>query len=281
MATRKATEEFFQAKGLSRAAVIERIKDGRIKGEVDSKSIMIDESEWPEHLQFKPKEDVTEASITRQNLLDETERLKAEKLKIDAETQLAIAKGVLERPEKLDKREKEIEAKESDLIKRLKECELKETEQHQREILLVENEKQIQTRKELVDKECSEKLEAVKNECEQLLNETANLIESKNNDFDIEQIAKQNELDKIQGQINKKRVELDGLLDAISGYENAIAPFVKELQSLGALARKTAERNYHYGQRSKDKVADYYYNRAKRGWDLETKIKNFLKTLVR
>ena len=55
MATRKATEEFFQAKGLSRQAVIERIRDGRIKGTVDEKSIMIEEEEWPDSLQLKSK----------------------------------------------------------------------------------------------------------------------------------------------------------------------------------------------------------------------------------
>ena len=260
MANLKATEEFFQAKGLSRQAIIERIKDGRIKGLVDEKTIWVDESEWPDFL--LPKNPNTPTS-PKDMIVAETEKIKAETARIEAQIKLEEATNKRDRPEKLNQKEQTLTAKEQELNQReekQKETQIlldaKEQALKVRESQCIMVEKSLEEKKILCDKECQDKLDLK----------------------DAEILKRQEELDGVEREIAKQHKTLDYLLKIISTYPDAVKPLVDELNSLIKVAKVNAERQYFASRNTSGKIADYHQNRANRLWGIEDGFKKLLKS---
>jgi len=103
----KATQAFWDWKQISREKAIEWIKSGKLKGEVRERDIMVDVSEWPQHLLASElrKEEISKAvklvgvftveallkSASDKELLDEISKENCEKSMIDARRKLKSA----------------------------------------------------------------------------------------------------------------------------------------------------------------------------------------------
>jgi len=270
LATRKATEEFFIAKGLSRQAVIERIKDGRIKGTVDEKSIMVEESEWPDALQIKPKVELTESDVERQKVLDQTELTKAEALKLEAEIKLAIVKGERDKPETLLKKEAELSAMEAALT-------LKEKEYNDKKILIDATEQALNLREVKIINASNEAQKQIASDRAK----TAQEIRDAKDKLKLDLANLQIEQDNITKDIESKKTELTQITDAVENARKTILPITENIQKWINVAKKHAEQSYYVStdKRYNKQVQQHHQSKSDALWNNKDALERIKKTL--
>lgn len=100
--------------------------------------------------------------------------------------------------------------------------------------------------------------------------------------YDADIIARENDVIKLNRELNNTRSELDTLKQlANEHYNDVILPIIEKVNNAIKQANKIATQAYYTAERSKGKTADWYNNKANNYWSIIYKLKEYVNAIMR
>ncbi|MFA5300223.1 MAG: hypothetical protein WC389_18705 [Lutibacter sp.] len=280
----KITSELLEVLKTDRMALITDINSGKVKGKIMPPStILIDSDEIPEEFRQrfieKPPEKVnepvkSEATLPQKNnkpdaettlsLSQQTDNIKAETSRLKALIEYEIIKKERDRPEILTQKEATLAELEKTLTQRQMELDEQKLKLDGRETVIAGKEQ------ELKDKEQSVNVRVASEEL---------TIKKMYDEKDAEILKRQKELDDIEKSVDREKMVLQNINNAIDEAKKEIPPLTETLKALTKTTLKYIDYHERKGQNTNGEHEQWNFGKRDQYWKLKETCRKILNDL--